>query len=92
MPVLAAFIKALALINKGLRNEGFLIDEGLLVHSVKDGIAGNFVFLDFQFICGLYLFSQESPKITRAEGVLIILNTMELLWLPNFTSKGMVRG
>jgi hypothetical protein len=47
-------------------------------------------FRDFQSICGLYLSSQESPRITRVEGILIMLNIMELLWLPNFTSKRVV--
>jgi hypothetical protein len=36
-------------------NGGFLVDEGLLVRFVKDGVTGNSIFLDFQFICGLYL-------------------------------------
>jgi hypothetical protein len=70
-------------------NGGFLV-KGLLVRSVKDGITRNSIFHDFQSICGLYLSSQENPKITGAEGILIMLNTMELLWLSNFTSKGAV--
>jgi hypothetical protein len=86
---LAALIKALAPINKGLMNGGFLV-KGLLVCSVKDGIIRNSIFHDFQSICGFYLSSQESPRITRIEGILIILNTMELLWFPNFTSEGAV--
>jgi hypothetical protein len=57
---------------------------------VSHEVTGNSIFRDFQSICGLYLSSQKSPRITRAEGVLIILNTMKLLWLPNFTSKGVV--
>jgi hypothetical protein len=68
---------------------GFLV-KGFRVRFVKDGVTGNSIFRDFQFIYGLYLSSQESPRITGDEGVLIMLNTMELLWLPNFTSKGAV--
>jgi hypothetical protein len=83
-------IKALAPINKGLMNGSFLVVLGILVHSIKDGVTGIFIFRDLQSICGLYLSSQESLKLTRAEGVLIILNTMELLCLPNLTSKGVV--
>jgi hypothetical protein len=89
VPVLAALIKALAPINKDFMNGGFLVKD-LLVRSVKDGITRNSIFRDFQSIYGLYLSSQESLRIIGAKGVLIILNTMELLWLPNFTSKGMV--
>jgi hypothetical protein len=74
--VLAALIKALVPINKGLMNGGFLV-KGLLVRSAKDGVIGNSIFRDFQSICGLYLSSQESPRIIGAEGVLIILNTMD---------------
>jgi hypothetical protein len=59
-------------------NGGFLV-KGLLVGSAKDGITGNSIFCDFQSICGLYLSSQKSPRITGVEGILIILNTMELL-------------
>jgi hypothetical protein len=70
----------------GLMNAGFLV-KSLLVYSIKDGIIGNSIFCDFQSISGLYLSSQENPRITGAEGILIMLNTMELLWLPNFTSK-----
>jgi hypothetical protein len=70
VPVSAALIKALAPINKGLMNGGFLV-KGLLVHSAKDGVTGNSIFFDFQSICGLYLSSQESPMIIGVEGVLI---------------------
>jgi hypothetical protein len=87
---LAAVIKALAPINKGLMNGCSLVDKSLLGRSVKDGIIENSIFRDFQSICRLYLSSQKNPWITGAEGVLIVLNTMELLCLPNFTSKGMV--
>jgi hypothetical protein len=90
VPVLVALIKALIPINKGLMNGGFLVDKGLLVGSVKDGVIGNSIFRDVQSIYGLYLLSQESLRITGAERVLIILNTMEQLWLPNFISKGAV--
>jgi hypothetical protein len=78
VPVLAALIKALAPINKGLMNGGFLV-KGLLVRPIKDGVIGNYIFRDFQSICGLYLSNQESPRITWVEGVLMMLNTMELL-------------
>jgi hypothetical protein len=71
-------------------NGSFLVDEGLLIRSIKDGVIENSIFLDFQSICGLYFSSQESPRIIGDEGFLIILNSMELLWLPNFTSKEMV--
>jgi hypothetical protein len=71
-------------------NGGFLVDKGLLVCYVKNGITGNSIFCDFQSICELYLSSQESPRIARAEGVLIMLNIMELKWLPNFISNGFV--
>ena len=77
---------------QSLMNGGFLVVKGLLVRSVKDGIIGNSIFCDLRSICGLYFSSQESPRITRAEGVLIMLYTMDLLWLPNFTSKGVVLG
>jgi hypothetical protein len=90
MPFLVAFIKVLAPINKALMNGCFLVVKGLLIHFVNDGITGNSIFHDFQSICGLYLSSQESPRITGAEGVLIMLNTMELLCLPNLTSKEVV--
>jgi hypothetical protein len=89
MLVLATLIKGLAPINKGLMNGGFLVKD-LLIYYVKDGITGNSIFYDFQSICGLYLSSQESPRIIGTEGVLIMLNTMELLWLPNFNSNGAV--
>ena len=89
MPVLAALIKALVPINKGLMNGGFLV-KGLLVCSTEDGITRNSIFHDFQSIYGFYLSSQESLRITGAEEILIILNTMELLWFPNFTSEGAV--
>jgi hypothetical protein len=46
LPILAALIKAFAPINKGLMNRGFLIDKGLLVCFVKDGITGNSIFHD----------------------------------------------
>ena len=70
-------------------NGGFLV-KGLLVRFAKDGIIGNSIFHDFKSICGLYLSSQESPRIIGIERVLIILNTIELLWFLNFTSKGAV--
>jgi len=34
--------------------------------------------------------SQENPKIITLEGVLVILNTIELLWPSNKTSKSAV--
>jgi hypothetical protein len=67
-----------------------LVDKGLLVRFVKDGITRNSIFRDLQSIYRLYLSNQKSPRITRVEGLLIMLNTMELLWLPNFTSKRVV--
>jgi hypothetical protein len=70
-------------------NGGFLV-KGLLVRYVMDGVIGDFIFRDFQSICRLNLSSQESPRIIGAEGVLIILNTIKLLWKPNFTFKGAV--
>jgi hypothetical protein len=59
-------------------NGGFLV-KGLLIYSFKNGVTENSIFCDFQSICELYLSSQESMRITRAEGVLIMLNTMELV-------------
>jgi hypothetical protein len=47
-------------------NGGFLVDKGLLVHSVKNGIIGNSIFRNLQSICRLYLSSQKNPRITRA--------------------------
>jgi hypothetical protein len=67
MPVLATIIKALAPINKGLMNGGFLVI-GLLVHFAKDGVIGNSIFRDFQSICGLCLSSQENPRIKGLKG------------------------
>jgi hypothetical protein len=63
---------------------------GEVICSVKDGVIRNSIFCDFQSICGLYLSSQKSLRIIGAEGVPIMLNIMELLWLPNFTSKGAI--
>ena len=83
---MTVLIKSLAPINKDLMNGDFLVKD-LLVCFVKDGVTGNPIFHLFQFVYGLYLFSQESPRITEIEGVLIMLNTTELLWLPNFTSR-----
>jgi hypothetical protein len=63
---LEALIKALAPINKSLMNGGFLVDKGLLVQSIKDGVTKNSIFHDVQSICRLYLSSQKNPRITRA--------------------------
>jgi hypothetical protein len=46
VPILAALIKALAPINKGLMNGGFLVN-GLLVRSAKDGDTENSIFCAF---------------------------------------------
>ena len=62
MSVLEALVKALNPRNKDLMNGDFLIDEDLLVHPVQVGVTKNSIFLDFQFICGLYLISQENPR------------------------------
>ena len=86
MLVLTVLIKSLAPINKGLMNGDFLVKD-LLVCFVNDGITGNPIFHIFQSVYGLYLFSQESPRITKIEGILIMLNTTESVWLPNFTSR-----
>ena len=90
VPFLTTLIKALTPINKGFMNGGFLVVKGLLVHSVKNEIIGNSIFFDFQSIYRLYLSSLKSPKITGAEGVQRMLNTMELLCLSNLNSKRLV--
>jgi hypothetical protein len=71
-------------------NGSSLVVKGFLICYVKDGIIGNSIFCDFQSISGLYLSSQENPRITGAEGILIMLNIMELLCLPILISKGVV--
>jgi hypothetical protein len=50
VPILIALIKVLAPMNNGWMNGGFLVDKGLLVHSVKDGISRNSIFCNFQSI------------------------------------------
>jgi hypothetical protein len=72
VPILATLIKTLAVINKGLMNGGFLVDEGLLIRSIKAGITRNSIFLDFQSLCGLDLSSKESPRIIGAEGIIMV--------------------
>jgi hypothetical protein len=66
VPFLATIIKALAPINRGLINGGFLVAKDLLVRF--DEITGNSILRDLQSICGLYLLAKKVQGLQGLKG------------------------